>query len=609
MNYNFYLFDTLFVGNDSIFAIRLLPKRSYDKVFKGLIFIESSNWALKRVDLRMNTDPNINFVEDIQIRQEYDNIQGHWMPVIRDVQVDFKNGEKAVGLIGRNATFMRDIVLDDPKPNAFYKGEAVELKDDAFQKDSTFWKAERYSQLERSDQLAYEFIEDLQKQNIWKVIQIISEIITIGKKRWGMVDIGPYSRLFSFNRVEGFRNQLGVYTNESFSDRWYLGGHVAYGYSDSRFKYEFNARYKISHLPRLEVGVFRTEEVSQVGLSNFSRDGRGLVNSVLMRVPLTKLNYFTETTFNLRADPTKGVMLNFYLKDYSFEPAFPYYFIDGDRLRSAYQTTEIGVNMRLSFKERFVVRKRERIYTGSDYPVVYVDYAHGLKGFLGGDFQYDKLQISLTSKIKLGRFGWTNYTVQAGQIWGTLPYASLYVFQGSQSYAVDPIGYYLDAMTSYVGSQNLSSTLDPVTFNLQYFYEFVGDKYLVAGFDHHFEGWIFNKLPGLRWVLHKLKLKELVTARMGVGSISPANYAMNAPEADTRFSTRPEIQKNADNLIHVQSLNRAPYYELGCGVENIAKIFRVDFIWRMSYHTPTPPKSLQGYNYNFGLRFYATLAF
>jgi hypothetical protein len=609
MNYKYYLVDTVFVGQDSIFAIQVVPKRKFDKVFKGMIYIESSTWALKKADLRMNEDPNINFVEGIRIRQEFIKVDSFWMPTIKDIEVDFKNQDNKIGFVGRTATFMKNYVIGKPRPKAFYDGEVIEMKDEAYGRDSSYWLKQRQSPLEQSDKLAYQFMDDLKKRSIWQLIIFINELTSTGRKTVGFVDIGPYSKVIGYNGVEGLRLQIGAATNKKFSKDWYFSGMIAYGVKDDHVKYDLEAAYSFRKVPRITVSASFTHDVQQTGFANWDLDGTGLIYSALMRIPPRKLNYYNQYMLRVRADLFKGCVGMFYAKTHEFIPAFPYYFIENNTLRYRYKTTEVGTSLRFSIRENYILRGGERIYTGSKYPVFFLDYNLGLKKFLGGEYYYHKIAISMSDRLKAGRFGWMNYSATVGQIFGNLPLASLYVFRGSQSLAMDPIGFYLASLQSYLGSRNRSSSFDPVGFNLMYFYEFAADRYAVAGFDHHFEGYIFNKLPLLRWVLHKLKVKEVVSMRFGMGTMTEANRRMNTPENDSRFSGSEAISAHLHDMIRVKTPDKQPYWEVGVGMENILRILRVDFIWRLNYLNPYAPDYLSKYNFNFGVRVYGSISF
>jgi hypothetical protein len=61
-NYEFYLKSYEVKGIDTMFRIEILAKRPFDKVFKGVMFIENRDWSINRIDVTMNDNPNINFI-------------------------------------------------------------------------------------------------------------------------------------------------------------------------------------------------------------------------------------------------------------------------------------------------------------------------------------------------------------------------------------------------------------------------------------------------------------------------------------------------------------------------------------------------------------------
>ena len=137
----------------------------------------------------------------------------------------------------------------------------------------------------------------------------------------------------------------------------------------------------------------------------------------------------------------------------------------------------------------------------------------------------------------MGSFGWFKYIIEAGQIWGKLPYPLLKIHEGNEALS-----------------------FDEYAFNLMNYYEFVSDRYVSAYVTHHFEGLFLNRIPLLR----KLKWREVVYAKGVIGSLSKGNRS---------FSVFPEYMSTVEK----------PYYEAGLGVENILKILRLDAVWRLSH--------------------------
>jgi hypothetical protein len=97
-------------------------------------------------------------------------------------------------------------------------------------------------------------------------------------------------------------------------------------------------------------------------------------------------------------------------------------------------------------------------------------------------------------------------------------------------------------------------------------WEYVHDRYAGLNLEHNIGNGIFRLFP-------KLRFRQFWTAKSLIGDISPANRALNF--------------KQGHNF---QTLDGKLYLELGTGVDNIFRVFRLDFIWRV-LPTPLPEKS------------------
>jgi hypothetical protein len=91
--------------------------------------------------------------------------------------------------------------------------------------------------------------------------------------------------------------------------------------------------------------------------------------------------------------------------------------------------------------------------------------------------------------------------------------------------------------------------------------EFVSDRYVSLQLEHHFDGLLFNLIPGVR----KLKLRSFLIGKMHYGVLSQSNL--------TSEYQRPDGMESMT----------VPYAEVGFGIENILKIARIDFTWRITH--------------------------
>jgi Family of unknown function (DUF5686)/CarboxypepD_reg-like domain len=578
VDYDFRIASTDANGNDTLWGIDIIPRHPWDPVFAGRMYIDNHDWAINRIELKMNKNPNINFVEDVRIQQEFAKVEGYWVPVLLDLQVDFQNsvlkrtGGDGIGLIGRTSCYLYNYKLNQPRDIKFYQQEMLEVLEGAESKDSTFWAERRRSPLDQAESAGFDMVNSLKSRGVLDFYINAVKFITWGTKEFKYFEIGPYFYVVGFNQAEGFRTRLGIYTLDNFSKRLYIGGHLAYGFRDHRLKYMAEARYRLVKKPKLEVGAKRTYEVEQVGFHNFLDNGTSLLQTMLRRVPLTQLNYYTENKIYFNSDLRKGLSATLWTRTKLFEPASTFDFGfrgDMDQRVTDYRITEAGILFRISFKEKYITSGGDKLYIGTRFPIINAGYTRGFDNLLGGQFNYDFLTLNLNGKVKLGRFGFAWYWINSGKIFGTLPYPSLHVFRGNQTWGYD-----------YEG------------FNLMNYYEFVADQYLTVSIDHHLEGLIWNKLP----ILRRFKWKEVFTARLAWGSLTPQNKLMNTVA----------IPRN-DGSIFQQTIDaptQGPYLEAGVGLENIFKFIRIDGIWRLNYHdiNPVGGKSNWGARNNFGMR-------
>jgi hypothetical protein len=137
-------------------------------------------------------------------------------------------------------------------------------------------------------------------------------------------------------------------------------------------------------------------------------------------------------------------------------------------------------------------------------------------------------------------------------------------------YIFEPLPYTLLGL--HLGNQTPIFT--PITYNLMDYGEFVSDRYITMQYNHHFEGLFFNRIPLLR----KLKWRLVGTANLIYGSMSTGSRRLlvDSDNPETSIAENPYFTRSK------------PYVEIGYGIENIFKFFRVDFIHRLSYldHTP-----------------------
>jgi hypothetical protein len=89
--YRYRLLGTSIENGQMINKIELIPKRSADPVFRGVIYILEDSWRIHSADLYLTREANIQFVDTLNIRQEFIPVNTKtWMP--SSVRFDFSGG-------------------------------------------------------------------------------------------------------------------------------------------------------------------------------------------------------------------------------------------------------------------------------------------------------------------------------------------------------------------------------------------------------------------------------------------------------------------------------------------------------------------------------------
>jgi len=156
---------------------------------------------------------------------------------------------------------------------------------------------------------------------------------------------------------------------------------------------------------------------------------------------------------------------------------------------SHFNTTEVGVEVKFVWKEKFMETPRGLIPLNSSFPVIWLNYYRGISA-LDGDFTYNKYELKATHNIPFKTIGKTTFTVSAAMVDGDVAPSLLYFAPGNLD------KYYLDADN---------------TFGTMKLYEFVADRYACL-FIRHDLGNNLIKTGSEKW-----KLKFYLIQNMAIG--------------------------------------------------------------------------------------------
>ncbi|MAL11980.1 MAG: hypothetical protein CL554_00970 [Algoriphagus sp.] len=547
--YDYDLLDSVLVGKDSCYRLQVYPRREQDLAFSGTIWINKETYALKQVDLTVPKSANLNFIERIKIQQELEpTSKGPLIPSKSRIQIKIGQvSPNTAGLLAKFYTATDSVILQEPLPTSFFNN-AVELRPDFGNAGEDFWKKNRVDPLSSEEIAILQMVDTLKKIPIIRFYSEGLKFFATGFLPVGKVDLGPWTEFGNYNNVEGFRAGFGMRTNYSFSNKWLIQAYLAYGFKDERFKYSAFVTRILDRQHWTTLQFKSTKEIDQVGLEMESLAGNSIFLAASRFGTLRRPFISTTQQLNFQREFFKGFLLKGGLQIAAFDPLFNFYFLEQQNreLRSRFETTEARVGLRYGRDEIIIINDNERVSFGpSKWPIFEVNYAKGLQ-WLGGDIDYHKLSFYLYQRLNMGLFGVSRYEVDAGKVFGEVPY---------------PI------LKNHLGNETLFYTT--AAFNTMNFNEFASDQYVSLRYRHSFEGFLLNRIP----LMKKLKWRAVANGNLLFGSVRNENV-LNVPSLDP-----------AGNPL--ESFGRLdptkPYLELGYGIENIFKFFRVDFFHRMTY--------------------------
>ncbi len=560
--YKYYLEDSAFENNQYIYHIRFKPKRVQELSFSGNMWIADTTWGIKRLEMSLPKDANINFINSVGVIQEFSYTDSVWMLSKDRLVIDFAPTKKAIGFYGRKTTSYKKIKLNQPKDDKFYEfADKIIVEDGAMKKSDEFWAEHRHDSLTQRELKIFKMIDTIQSLPIYHTWVDVFYLVVAGYKKINNFEIGPYSNLVSYNKVEGLRLRFGGRTSEIFS-KWYeLNGFVAYGLLDEKFKYAIGFKSFLTKKPvRQIVGANYKSDYEILGQSTngFSQDN--VLASFFRTNPLTNLTRVDHAEGYYEREWFPGLITRGTIVGRKFTPlgSNKYLYVKRDGAigeREYINNTEARINIRFGWKEKFVGEGFSRLSIGTHYPVLQLNYAKSLQNAFKGEYDYHKLVLNVSDRIRITPIlGYTDYSIEGGKIWGAVPYPIMQLHGGNETYLYDYMA-----------------------FNMMKYYEFASDQFISAALYHHFEGLFLNKVPLLR----KLKWREVATIKTVWGTVNDEN------------------RKTLLFPSTLKALDKGPYAEASLGIENIFKVFRIDAFWRLNYQLP---RAIDNFGFKFGFQ-------
>ncbi len=558
--YNYYLVDSLQVDGRKTYVLHFHPKKFVTSpTFDGEMLIDAADYGIRRVKASLSKNSQVNWLRHIQLEIDYRRLaNGQWFYGREQTQADLSL-TTSEGSVLPSLLFRRDMQYSIPVFEPLVNRESLQNENQVIQRDvivgdTHFWRLMRPIPLSAREQGIYDMVNHIQAQPYYKWIYTFLDTVITGYyeiKPWH-IELGRWERLFTQNEMEGFRVQVGGRTLYTFSEKVRLNGYAAYGFRDHQWKGEAQAEWMLGRERTRKLTATFKEDYERLGSGSGVFSTPNMFSSFLVKADASRQTLVRtgDILYEHEFAPWLNAEIQWTSQRMWSNPAVPIYSVDGTHtILESMSAHTLHVAARFSLDERVSRNYFKKTYLYTPYPVLAVRLTGGFKGISQNDFNFIRSEAYIQWKTPTWALGHGKFFLNGGIIWGSVPHTLLKQHRG-----------------------NNTLFLDKDAFSCMEAYEFASDRWLEGYYLHNFGGFFLGKIPYIK----ELDLREVGIVRFAWGDLSP---------------------DNRQNTLRETEVLTKPYVEAGVGISNILRLFRVDFIWRLT-HLQEAGKN---FSVNFGL--------
>ena len=563
--YHYYIEDTVYVERDLCYHLQFIPANSQDFGFRGELYVlADSSLHVKKCNLYMPHNTDVNYVKNMKIEQEYTRLDnGEWVLSKDDMIAELHVNSMLQDLLVVRNTRLTDYAFDE-LPKILFKGKAKVRHDmDAMNRDEAYWNKYRQVDLTKSESSMDSFIHRMENSKGFKYIIFFVKALmenyveigggTDGKK--SKFDLGPVNTYISKNFVDGIRLRLAGRTMAALNPHFFWDGYAAYGtksndwYTGNIFTYSLNKKKNSPFefpMRNLTFEVARdvtspSDENLLHNKDNFFMTFRAATQDEMFLYHRQKLAFTYETDWGFRFNTSLRFQSNRTVGN------LHYYHLDGTEVKKI-RMTDLNVGINYNPGVTYVNTKQQRLPINLDSPEIGLSHTMGFRGFMGGQYHSNITKLSIYKRQWLGSWGYLDFHAIGQAQWNKVPFPML---------ILPPI--------------NLSYFEQETTISLMKDWEFLNDRQVFWALSWDMNGKLLNRIP----LIKKLKWREWFAIKGVWGHLTDKN--------------NPYLEKNqGDGMLfkfpknsHV--MNDTPYWECVAGVHNIFKFFSVEYVRRLTY--------------------------
>lgn len=513
-------------GDHTIFKIKVSPRRAYEPLMSGTLFIVDDDWAIHSLNMIATKKSNMEFLDTLRIEQLYLPLgkdewvikQQVWHPIFKFFGFSFG---------GSFVTVYNNQKINQPIPDSVFKTKfESEYVQDANKKDSSYWKDRRPIPLEQDEARDYVVKDSIRlidenparRDSLRRIRNRphVRDFITGGysyefPKNTGVLSTNTLlSGLVNYNSIEGWNvaPRISMWRLLDTGKLLTLKAAARYGFENThgngiaRITYTLMDRHWRTR--RHSFGLEGGKYVFQLNPFNPIDPLYNSVATLFYRKNYMKLYERWNATLFYNRNVGNGFRYSFsagWQQRLPLENTTNFSYAKGDvgGFTSNYpddlkhvlweKHNAVILNASVSWTPGYTYTKYPDFIapSSSDYPTFTASYQKGVPNVLDSKTDFDKWRVGVTDDISLKLLGSVSYNIAAG---GFL----------NDKYASIP------DLNHLYGNQLLLATPYVESFQLAPYYQFSNTKplYGEAHVEWYLKGFLTNKIPllrQLRWYL------------------------------------------------------------------------------------------------------------
>lgn len=579
--YKYYITDSLVNDQgDSLRVLSFYPFTPQAFNFTGSVIVNTTkDYTIERCELEVPEYINLNFVEKLRIEIDYIALEnGLIVPKTENMYSQMSLFHRLLKVYSIHNRMYDNHAWNPPDSivlNTPSRYIDLSNTDAAVALDSTYVADRR---LLSTNEGLKSFLDEMKEISFYRfvfgTIDTFASDYLRTRYRKDMLfggskfNFGPISSFVSTNAIEGLRLRIGGQTTGYLFSNFFLDGFAAYGFKDKQWKYSISSsysftdkKYNLNEFPKHDITITSERDLHTPGQIYSSSSKDNLLNS-LGSAYLTNRSYRNAAKVSYRKDWFSGLSLRAEWTKVKDTPTGTYRYLkilpDSTlEIVPHIQDVKLGIHLKYAPGSKVyegASRNPEKVRISMDIPEILFSHETAIPR-MGGEYYYNRSEIALQQNLWIGRFGNIDYKVGVGIIWNHVPFPMLFSPPANSSFE-----FYSHA------------------FQLMRPLEYVADEYASLFMSYHMKGLLLNKIP----LIKELKLREVLIFNGMYGNTSRRNHPKYSDEI---FITPPETTP----------MSHKWYAECGVGLENILRILRVDFYYRIT------PSRLKDYN-EFGFK-------